>query len=121
MVGYTMSMGLGDRARSLVGGLLFAFAVAFVLPATATASPERAAQAEASSRSVVPEGAATCFERHDPCRAAGMASAPGASLVLDARSDTRLAKAPALRTAPLPDVAPHAAASLCVLFRNFRE
>jgi hypothetical protein len=32
-----------------------------------------------------------------------------------------LVKAPALLPTPMHDVAPHAAASLSILFRNFRE
>jgi hypothetical protein len=127
-----MSMGLRDKFRVFAGGLLLALMAAFAL-AAAAATAELAGQARASTseqpglseislpRGAIPEHAPTCFERHNPCGAGGIASAPAASVALDAMPGTGLVKAPALLPAPMPDVAPHAAASLTILFRNFRE
>jgi hypothetical protein len=127
-----MSMGLRDKFRMFAGGLLVAFMAAFALAAAAaTAGPAGQAQGSTSEqpgpsevsllRGVVPEHAPTCFERHNPCGTGGIASAPAATLAPYAMPGTGLLKAPALLPAPMPDVAPHAAASLTILFRNFRE
>jgi hypothetical protein len=127
-----MSMDLREKLRIFAGGLLLAFMAAFAPAAAPSAEP--AAQAQASSTSghsdlskaslpggAVPEHAVLCFEQHDPCSPGGIAPAPAATVALDAMPGTGLVKAPALLPVPMPDVAPHAAASLTILFRNFRE
>ncbi|HUF82521.1 MAG TPA: hypothetical protein VMN03_15395 [Burkholderiales bacterium] len=127
-------MGLRDKFLMFAGGLFLAFMAAFALGAAATPTAEPAARAQASStseqpdlgevslpRGVIPEHAPTCFERHYLCGPGGLAPAPAASVAHSAMPGTGLVKAPALRPAPMPGVAPHAAASLSILFRNFRE
>lgn len=131
--GYAKSMRLRDKFQVFAGGLLLAFIAAFALAAAAAPIAEPAAKAQASStseqpdlsrvslRGVIPEHASTCFERHYLCGPGGIAPAPAASAGLDAMPGTGFVKAPALLPVPMPDVAPHAAASLSILFRNFRE
>jgi hypothetical protein len=129
-----MSMGVHDKLRMFAGGLLLAFMAAFALAAAAAPSTEPATQTPAASTSEhpdfgkaslphgeVPEHAATCFEQHHPCSPGGIAPAPAASVAADAMPGMGLVKAPALLPVPMPDVAPHAAVSLTILFRNFRE
>lgn len=125
-----MSMGLRDKLRMFAGGLLLAFMAAFPLAAAAAPSAEPAAQAQASSRSglsevflphgTVPEHAVSCSEQHNPCGPGGFAG-PAASVAGEAMPGAGLVKAPALLPVPMPDVAPHAAVSLTILFGNFRE
>ena len=123
-----MSMGLRDKLRMFAGGLLLAFMTAFPLAATAAQSPEPAAQAPASPglsevflpHGTVPEHAVSCFEQHSPCGPGGIAPAPAALAVAGAPV-TGFFKVPALLPVPMPDIAPHAAVSLTILFGNFRE
>ena len=129
-----MSMGLRHKFQIFAGGVLLALMAAFALAAAAAPAAKPAAQAQASftseqpdlseislPRGAVPEHVPTCFEQHNPCSTGGTAPAPAASVAFDAMPDTRLVKAPVLLPAPMPDVSPHAAASLSILFRNFRE
>lgn len=126
-------MRLRDKFRLLAIGSLLAFMAAFTLSVSGMPSAGAAALSQASFESDLgearlPHGAvpaapehASCFERHDPCGPGGIAPAPTASVALQAMPGAGLVKAPALLPAPMPDVAPHAAASLSILFRNFRE
>ena len=127
-------MRLRDEFRLLAIGSLLAFMAAFTLTVFGMPSAGAAALSQASFESELgearlprgavpapPEHATTCFERHDPCGPGGIALAPAASVALHAVPGGGLVKAPALLPAPMPDVAPHAAASLSILFRNFRE
>lgn len=127
-----MNMRLLDKFRLLGGSLLLVLIAAFALAASGTPSAAAAvlSQAsfesdlgEASQRGAVPAAPehASCFERHYPCGPGSIAPAPAAAAALDAVPGAGLVKAPALLPAPMPDVAPHAAASLSILFRNFRE
>ena len=128
-----MNMRLCDKFRLLAIGSLLAFMAAFALAASGTPSAAAAALSQASFESDLgearlPRGAvpalpehASCFERHHPCGPGGIAPAPAAAAILGPMPDARLVKAPALLPAPIRDVAPHAAASLVILFRNFRE
>jgi hypothetical protein len=115
-----MSMGLRHKFRMLAAGLLVALMATFAFAAAAPAAG-LAAQADSVAIPAMPEHAPTCFERPRHCGAGGVASAPAPSVPLAAMRGTGLVKAPALATVPMPDVAPHAAASLSILFRNFRE
>jgi hypothetical protein len=123
-----MSMGLRDKLRMFAGGLLLAFMTAFPLAAAAAPSAEPVAQAPASfglseaflPHGAVPEHAASCSEQHDPCGPGGIAPAPAALAVAGAPV-TGFFKVPALLPVPMPDIAPHAAVSLTILFGNFRE
>jgi hypothetical protein len=116
-----MSMGLRDRFQMFAAGLLVALMATFAFAAAAAPAAGPVAQADTVATPAIPEHAPTCFERHNPCGAAGAAPAPAPSVPPAAMRGTKLVKAPALLAAPLPDVAPHAAATLSILFRNFRE
>jgi hypothetical protein len=121
LVGYIMSMGLRHKFQMFAAGLLVALMATFALAVAAAPAAGPAAQADSVAIPAMPEHAPTCFERPRHCGAGGVASAPASSVPLAAMRGTGLVKAPALATVPMPDVAPHAAASLSILFRNFRE
>jgi hypothetical protein len=124
-----MNMWLRDKLLVLAIGSLLALIAAFAVAAPRTPSAETAAfeshrGGEACQRGAIPaapEHAPTCFEQHDPCGPGGIAPAPVASAAVHAMPSGGLVKAPALLSASMRDVAPHAAASLPILFRNFRE
>ncbi|OGA70392.1 MAG: hypothetical protein A3G81_34490 [Betaproteobacteria bacterium RIFCSPLOWO2_12_FULL_65_14] len=130
-----MNMRLRDKFRMFAGSLLLALVAVFALSTSGMPLSGAAAVTHASFGSdlgearqphgavpAAPEHASACFEPpHDPCGPGGVAPAPAASAALDAMPNAGLVKAPALLPAPMPDVAPHAAASLSILFRNFRE
>ena len=104
-------MGLRHKFQMFAAGLLVALMATFV----------PAAQADTAASPASPEHAPICFERVQHCGAVAGAPAPAPSVPLAALRGTGFVKAPVLATMPLPDVAPHAAASLSILFRNFRE
>jgi hypothetical protein len=114
-------MGLRDKFQLFAAGLLVALMATFAFAAATAPAAVPVAQADTVATPAIPEHAPTCFGSHDPCGAAGVASAPALAVPLAAMRCTKLVKAPALLAAPLPDVAPHAAATLFILFRNFRE
>jgi len=127
-----MNMRLRDKFRLLAIGLLLALVAAFAIAASGTPFAGAAVLSKASFESGLGEawqrGAApaapehaSCSERHHPCGPGGVAPAPAASAALDAMPNAGLVKASALLPAPMRDVAPYAAASLSILFRNFRE
>lgn len=116
-----MSMGLRHKFQLFAAGLLIALMASFAFAAAAAPAAGPVAQADTVATPAIPEHAPTCFERHNTCGAGGVASVPAPSVPLAAMRGTGLVKAPALLAAPLPDVAPHAAATLTILFRNFRE
>ena len=120
-VGYIMGMGLRHKFRMFAAGLLVALTATFAFAAAAAPAAGPAAQADSAATPAMPEHAPTCFERPQHCGADGVAAAPAPSLPLAAMRGTGLVKAPALAAVPMPDVAPHGAASLSILFRNFRE
>jgi hypothetical protein len=126
--------------RVAVGSLLPALALVFVFGGAAV-SPAAAASAMLPAdsgthagatlgetpRSVriaaprAPDRPATCFDRHHPCGPGVIPAAHGEPF---SAGPTRLASVAAPRgpeQVPVPDVAPHATASLSILFRNFRN
>jgi hypothetical protein len=129
-----MNMRLRDKFRLLAVGLLLALLAAFAVAVPGTSSAGGAALSQDSFESDLgearlvrgavpraPEHASTCFERHDPCGPGGIAPAPDASVALDTMPGAGFVKARALLPGPVREIAPHAAASLPILFRNFRE
>ena len=116
-----MSMGLRHKFQMFAAGLLVALMATFAFAAAAAPAAVPAAQADSVATPAMPEHAPTCFERPQHCGADGVAAAPAPSLPLAAMRGTGLVKAPVPVTVPIPDVAPHAAASVSILFRNFRE
>lgn len=116
-----MHMRLRDKFQLLVIGLLLALTAAFAIAAFAMPPVETAALSPASFELPSTPEHAPCLKPHHPCGQGGIAPAPAGSVALHAMPDAGLVKVPALLPPPLPDVAPHAAASLSILFRNFRE
>jgi hypothetical protein len=140
-----MSMRLRDKfplfavLRTAAGGLFLMLVAAFAV-AAAGMSPPSAGTAALSPTFFIfeqsdlgegrlprgaipraPERAPTCFDRHYPCGPGGIATAHAEAVYPGAMLDAGLVKAPALLPAPIRYVAPHPAASLSILFRNFRE
>lgn len=121
-----MSMRLRDKFRVLALGLLLAFTAAFAVAASATSFAEAGttlsqAALQPDFGESAPEHSTACFERHDPCKPGSVAVAAPTPATVHAMPGGGFVKAPAFRAAPMRDVAPHAAASLSILFRNFRE
>lgn len=119
-------MRLRDKFRLFAIGLLLALTAALAVAAPATPSAGAAALSQAVFESELGEAAApghapACLEQHDPCKPGSVATALPASATPHAVPSRAFVKAPAFLPAPLPDVAPHAAASLFILFRNLRE
>lgn len=118
---YTMSMQLRDKFRLLAIGLLLALTTALAVAAAAWAPPAETAFSQAPSDIPFAPEHAACLKPHHPCGPGGVAPAPAVPVALDAMPAGGLVKAPALLPAPMQDVAPHAAASFFILFRNLRE
>lgn len=140
-----MSMRLRDTfrlfavLRAAVGGLLPTLALTFVLPGAAISSPaagsailspssgmyEQATLGEAwLSRSAVPRAPdrpAECFERDHPCGPGAIPLAHPEPFFLGLTRRVGFVTPCAPERVPVPDVAPHLAASLSILFRNFRK
>jgi len=69
----------------------------------------------------VPQPVPACFERHYPCERGAIATAPAEPMGLGAMPSAGFVKASAPLPARVRQAAPHRAASLSILFRNFRE
>jgi hypothetical protein len=121
----SMNMDLRDKFLVLAAGLLLAFMAVPALAASGVPGPGVAAEQldrawQRGTAPVVPEHFPACFDGHDACRLAGVAPAPTPADVL-ATSSAASAGAIVSLPAPKPDIAPHAAVSLCILFCKFRE
>jgi hypothetical protein len=121
----SMNMELRDKFLVLAAGLLLAVMAVPALAASGVPGPGVAAEQldrawPRGTAPTVPQHFPACFRGHDACRLAGVAPGPTPADVLDtptAASPKAIVSLPV----PKPDIAPHAAVSLCILFCKFRE
>jgi len=124
--------------RAAVGALLPTLALTFVV-AGAISSPaagsailslssgtyQKVARGETwlrhSTISRAPDRPAECFERDHPCGPGAISAVTAEPLVLGLTRRASIVTPRAPERVPVPDVAPHLAASLSILFRNFRK
>jgi hypothetical protein len=100
-------------------------AAASAMPSATSGMHEQAALSEASLPRIAaprtPERPAQCFDRHRPCGPGAIPLVHAEPLVLGLTRRASIVTPRAPERVPVPDVAPHLAASLSILFRNFRK
>lgn len=127
-------------ALSLVtNGMLAALMLAFVLAGAVNSSPASAATIPAASSGTheqaamgelerlrtadprVPDRLAECFEIHHSCAPSALLPSHAGALSPDLAPHVGFVTPRAPERVAVPGVAPHPAASLSILFRNFRK
>jgi hypothetical protein len=111
----------------------------FVLAAAAVSSPAAVAAISSASSGMfeqafhgeaslpihavphAPDGPAQCADYHHPCGPGAIATAHAEPFVLGLTRHVSVVTPRGPQQTPVPDVAPHPAASVSILFRNFRE
>jgi len=108
----------------LAGAAVSSPALASPIPAASYGAYEQADLSETSvPRSAVQRASqpSECVERHDSCGLGAIATAHAEPFSLGLTRHVSFVTPRAPEQVPVPDVAPPLAASLSILFRNFRE